>query len=198
MDNIEKDNFYNQINDLRKLDNGWDRYFMNDQCGHEQLKIRIDWIISQIIGPRILDIGCAEGILCHLTSLRDDIIEIYGIDLCENILKKARELNKSEKIKFNIGFSEDLKFSDNYFDSVIMGEVLEHVYDEKEAIGEAYLVLKPGGKIIVTCPYKGKLSKQHIRIFNEEDIIELFKLFKSEEFLIDIKRKKILYSGIKR
>jgi len=199
MTNIEKENFSIKINNLRKLDLGHERYFDIKDRHHMILKSRIDWIIPRIVGPRILDIGCASGITCRLASMKKNIKEIYGIDVCKKIIKKAKELNKDTNIKFSISFAEELKFKDNYFDSVILGETLEHVFDEKEAVKESYRVLKPNGKIIITVPYKGKVSNQHVRIFDEESIIELVGgLFKSNEFLIDVKRRKMFYTGYKK
>lgn len=196
----EKDDFFVKINNLRKLDLGHERYYDVNDHHHNVLKSRIDWIIPRIVGPRILDIGCASGIICRLASMKKNIKEIYGVDVCKKIIKKAKKLNKyNTNIKFSIGFAEELKFKDNYFDSVILGETLEHVFDEKEAIKEAHRVLKLNGKIIITVPYKGKISNQHLRIFDEESIIELIgTIFKSNEFLIDVKRGKMFYTGYKR
>jgi ubiquinone/menaquinone biosynthesis C-methylase UbiE len=50
--------------------------------------------------------------------------------------------------------AEDLKFRENIFDTVLMIEVLEHIPDDMKALKEAYRVLKPGGKLIITAPNK--------------------------------------------
>ncbi len=39
------------------------------------------------------------------------------------------------------------------FDGVILGEVLEHVSEPKKALLEAYRILKPGGKALITTPF---------------------------------------------
>ena len=46
-----------------------------------------------------------------------------------------------------------LPFPDNYFDSVFSTEVFEHVFNLEEMMLEIKRVLKPGGKILVTCPF---------------------------------------------
>ncbi len=46
-----------------------------------------------------------------------------------------------------------LPFPDNYFDSVFSTEVFEHVFNLEEIIPEIKRVMKPGAKILVTCPF---------------------------------------------
>ena len=118
----EKIEFSNKINNLIKLDNGWYRYFFQDDSKHFLIKKRLDWIVSNVRGKKILDIGCGEGVVCNLLQKLENIEEIFGIDLSEKIITKAIELNKDiKKLKFGIGFGEDLKFEDNYFDTVYHG-----------------------------------------------------------------------------
>jgi SAM-dependent methyltransferase len=46
-----------------------------------------------------------------------------------------------------------LPFEDNRFDSIFSSEVFEHVFNLEEMIKELNRVLKPGGKMLVTCPF---------------------------------------------
>lgn len=46
-----------------------------------------------------------------------------------------------------------LPFANDSFDSVVMIEVLEHVFDFSAAIAEAFRVLKPGGTILLSTPF---------------------------------------------
>lgn len=46
-----------------------------------------------------------------------------------------------------------LPFPDNHFDSIFTTEVFEHVFNLPEIIVELNRVLKPGGKILITCPF---------------------------------------------
>jgi len=46
-----------------------------------------------------------------------------------------------------------LGFGDGRLDGVICSEVLEHVADFSAALGEIARVLKPGGTLLVTCPF---------------------------------------------
>jgi ubiquinone/menaquinone biosynthesis C-methylase UbiE len=44
-------------------------------------------------------------------------------------------------------------FGDGCFDAVICSELLEHVPDPREVLGEAYRVLRPNGKLLVCAPF---------------------------------------------
>jgi len=46
-----------------------------------------------------------------------------------------------------------LPFPDNHFDGVFSSEVFEHVFNLEEIIKEVHRVLKPGGKMLFTCPF---------------------------------------------
>jgi len=44
----------------------------------------------------------------------------------------------------------DIKWKNNYFDTIIATEVLEHLYDPQTAINEIHRILKPGGVVILS------------------------------------------------
>lgn len=46
-----------------------------------------------------------------------------------------------------------LPFDDNSFDSIFSSEVFEHVFNLEQILKELYRVLKPGGKMMFTCPF---------------------------------------------
>jgi SAM-dependent methyltransferase len=46
-----------------------------------------------------------------------------------------------------------IPFPDAYFDSVFSSEVFEHIFNLPEILRELNRVLKPGGKILITCPF---------------------------------------------
>ena len=104
-------------------------------------RLRFIWNNSE---GKILDIGCERGELWKIFGTKD----VTGIDC---------DAWNPEHIKFVQGFAEDLPFEDNEFDTVILGDILEHVKDTDIVVKEAFRVCK--NKLIITVPdeyhYKG-------------------------------------------
>lgn len=182
----KRDKLYETVNKPgQKKEATFSRYYDPDHPRHLRYHARFPMMIENILGPKLLDFGCGTGLLCHLLlKERDDIEEIHAVDLQEAILEEARENVKSDKVTFHNGFVEELKFEDEYFNTVVLGETLEHVYSVDKTLAESYRVLKPGGRVIITCPYKGKISKLHVRSisksFMKEKVSKYFKITKLE------------------
>lgn len=174
MDNRDKKKFEERINsDQQKRDKSWDRYFSPGYIHRNKLKSRFSWMEARLVGPRVLDVGCGPGVMCQLASEREDIKEIHGLDLQEDMLVQAFSNVKSYKVHFHSGFAEEVPFGDGYFDTAVMGETLEHVFSDKEAVAEAARVLRPAGRIVITVPYRGRLSFAHIRTFDDRSMSKL-------------------------
>lgn len=98
-------------------------------------------------GETVLNIGVGSGGLERI--LLDKGVNVYVLDPSEKAIEKIKiTLNLSERAK--VGYSQDIPFSDNVFDCVVMSEVLEHLTDEvlNQTLSEVFRVLKPGGRFI--------------------------------------------------
>lgn len=112
---------------------------------------RINWIINNIRGKKILDIGFAGSEDEYPTlflQLREKFpnSEVIGLD---NNATKVRKLKLPETV---IGDIRKIPFPDSSFDSVVIGELMEHVYFWQEILVEPERVLKKGGQLILTTP----------------------------------------------
>lgn len=98
---------------------------------------------------RLLDLGCGDGEITSLFS-KETNSKLYGIDLVEENIKKAKEKNIQAK---QCDLSTDkIPFEDSFFDIVYAGEILEHIYDTDELISEINRILKLNGVAIITVP----------------------------------------------
>ena len=113
---------------------------------------------------KILDIGCGGGILLgKIGIVSDKETKFFGIDISLKLSQIAKENNPhAEIIK---GDAENLPYTDNTFDIVLMTEALEHMLDYKKAILEARRVLKPKGIFIVTVPNRDWLQYDFYKPF---------------------------------
>jgi demethylmenaquinone methyltransferase/2-methoxy-6-polyprenyl-1,4-benzoquinol methylase len=102
-------------------------------------------------GQKVLDVCCGTGTLCAMIAeeIRSDG-EVVGVDLSENMLKKA-ENNRKDNMRFCYANAEEIPYADGYFDraSVTFGlHEMPHSV-RMNVLREMRRVLKPGGKIIV-------------------------------------------------
>lgn len=99
---------------------------------------------------RVLEIGCGNGYYLSLLNRMGKEISLVGIDNDELALKDAKRFIGDNKVKLHLADAAKLPFKANFFDKVVMSEVIEHVDEEKECLKEAYRVLKPGGIFCLT------------------------------------------------
>ncbi|MEZ6140293.1 MAG: class I SAM-dependent methyltransferase [Zavarzinella sp.] len=108
-----------------------------------------------LAGDRMLDFGCGLGRLTRPFSHR--YRECVGVDISEEMLKKARELNADfSNLQFVHNTRLDLTiFPDNHFDLIHTQIVLQHLPDRPaiiKFIKEFSRTLRPGGLLILELP----------------------------------------------
>ena len=72
----------------------------------------------------------------------------------------------SYKIHSFICSLDDIPIEDNYYDVIINTQVLEHVEFPEKVIQEFYRILKPKGKLFLTCPQGYKIHGAPYNFFN--------------------------------
>jgi len=108
----------------------------------------------------ILDFGSHTGVLSVL-------FQYYGFNVHSIDLDTVIEDNKDIYIQNDLKVDrlnenwETLPYEDNYFDSVIFTEVLEHLYESPiHILQELHRVLKANGVLILTTPNVMKLENK--------------------------------------
>ncbi len=96
----------------------------------------------------ILVDGCGVGM--YVRALRPFAERVAGIDIEMEHLTIARR-NVADAAVAQ-AMCELLPYADNQFDLVLSHEVLEHVADDRLAVGEIVRVLKPGGRAVIFAP----------------------------------------------
>lgn len=109
-----------------------------------------------IRGKTVLDVGCWTGQLEKLAS--KSAKKMVGIDPNPEAIAFAKK--KLPDVKFVVAKANKLPFSNSYFDTVFLMDVLEHVTKgtEEEVLRQIHRVLKPGGALIISTPNKHLLS----------------------------------------
>jgi len=143
-------------------------------------------IIAQKNPKFILDIASGTGDLAILAAQKTKATNIIGADISEGMLaigeKKITKLNLSDRIKMQVADSEDLPFSDNYFDAITVAFGVRNFENLDKGIQEIHRVLKPKGVFVVleTSIPKYPIIKQ-LYLLHSNILLPLFgKLFSKD------------------
>lgn len=114
---------------------------------------------KKIVSPH-LDVGCHVG--HFILPLARKGIEVYGLDASQKVLGFAKKYAAQLGIEINLhhGLAQEMPYNDNFFGSVSCFQMLEHSESDEHLaliMGQLWRVLKPGGWLMITVPYKDKI-----------------------------------------
>lgn len=102
-------------------------------------------------GDRLLDVGCGSGEFTR--ALGTAFREVHGIDIQEPHLEQFRRtVQNDQKYVVSSMSASAMTFADDFFDTIVTIETLEHVPDLLGAAQEIVRVLRPGGELLITVP----------------------------------------------
>lgn len=169
-------------NKLKEVDNKLIKMFVDDiNMSSQSIPIRylsvfcrvagaseLSYVIQKIFlndvtDPKVLVVGLHGGRDYWMSVSRG--WDVHGMDINEYDFPNTTVANAEERWPYD----------DKCFDVIIMGEVLEHLFFDKEALQEAGRVIKPGGKLIVTVPFLDSNDEFHVRMHDQKTIVHLLK-----------------------
>lgn len=115
---------------------------------------RIEAVVEGVEGETVLDLGAVQHDADKHSNddwlhdaLVDEFGRVIGVDILEDDVKKLNELGY-EMMQANVT-SMDLAIE---ADTVVAGELIEHVDNPGQMLGRVRRHLKPGGAFIITTP----------------------------------------------
>lgn len=100
---------------------------------------------------KVLDAGTGPGTLAREIARRFPRIDVYGVDLSEEMIRLAREHAQHEQLaeraRFDTANIAHLPYPDRSFDAVVSTISMHHWYELEQPLRELYRVLRPGGRL---------------------------------------------------
>jgi SAM-dependent methyltransferase len=167
-----------------------------DPQSQARTRARVHWMCAQVVGADVLDVGCSQGTVAIL--LGRDGKTVVGLDRETAALRDAHhrldaeEASVRERVRFVEATASEIPFEVESFDTVVLGEVLEHQVLPHECLEEARRVLRPGGRCVITVPY-GLLA-----FHDHKDPLYLRELFAMLEGRFEVDRIELIdrYLGL--
>lgn len=150
------ENFYENVDKDRREEGG----FYPDK-----IKFILETIGSK---KKVLDIGCNNGFIGEKILKKNNIV--FGVDIASLSLEEAK--NRGLKVKRIDIEKDDLPYKNESFDIVILGDIIEHVFNTDQLLRESYRVLKKRGVLILSTPNVASLGRRMLMMFGKNPFLE--------------------------
>lgn len=119
-------------------------------------------MLPELRNKNVLDLGCGFGWHCRYAR-EQQASSVIGVDLSENMLRKAREMTDDPAITYLKASIEDMNFTASQFDVVLSSLALHYIQSYEEICRKVYHCLTPGGTFLFSVEHPVFTSR------NEQD-----------------------------
>jgi SAM-dependent methyltransferase len=142
-------------------------------------------------GETVLDLGSGAGFDCFLAARQvGEKGRVIGVDMTPEMIEKARTNARKSgftNVEFRLGEIENLPAADSSANAIISNCVINLAPDKKRVFQEAFRVLKPGGRIMVSDIVLTKALPENIKNSIEAYVGCISGASLESDYLADIK-----------
>jgi SAM-dependent methyltransferase len=143
-------------------------------------------------GETVLDLGAGGGIDCFLAAKRvGPSGRVIGVDMTPEMVDRAREnarRSDAANVEFRLGEIENLPAADNSVDVILSNCVINLSTDKPRVFREAFRVLRPGGRMMISDLALRKPLPQAIRTSVEAYVACIAGALVKEDYLSAIRK----------
>lgn len=99
---------------------------------------------------RIADLGAGDGTLSRLLARQAE--SVHCVDNSPRMVQVGRALAKKEHLRnltYVLGNIEKVPLRDRSIDLALLSQALHHAENPRQALAEAFRILKPGGRLLI-------------------------------------------------
>ncbi|MHC4677076.1 MAG: class I SAM-dependent methyltransferase [Planctomycetota bacterium] len=128
--------------------------YVKDRAIENSCRRRVNWLKQNGIrsGSRVLDVGCATG---DFIAFGKDHFDMWGVDISRYAVEAAKRDNPDMSDHISCQDIEDIQFPDEFFDAIVLWDVLEHLRAPLSSFSTLVRFLKTGGIIAFSTPNVG-------------------------------------------
>lgn len=145
---------------------------VSDNPIHQRL-LQAYYEAQPYVKGKVLEPGCGEG--RGIAVLSPQAEEYIALDKIESVIDALKPQFPAVDFRTAV-FPPFTDLEDNYFDTVISFQVIEHIKNDRLFLEEIHRVLKPGGRAVITTPnIKMSLSRNpwHEREYTNKELKDL-------------------------
>jgi len=177
---VDKQEYYERMAEDVRLD-AFDR-------SRFMVELRRAEIVAELLdvrrgAPRVLDVGCGEGLQLSVIATLNPNARLVGIDISRKRLVAARSRGPAMSAVCS-DIEESLAVEAGAFDRIMCSEVLEHVPEPAGLLAKIRGASKARSLLVVTVPFRqhliwircthcGRLTNEHLHSFDEHNLPDL-------------------------
>jgi SAM-dependent methyltransferase len=135
-------------------------------------RLLLDLFLSAHPGREVLNGGAGQGTLSQ--RLAEMGFEVTSTDVSPEAVELLRQRVPGDVLEADL---TSLPFQDERFDAAVLGEVLEHIEDDRKALADVARVLRPQGVLALSVPANPRLHGPsdvwagHVRRYTRPELL---------------------------